>query len=211
MEELNELQKECSPQTLTPHTAASQPSQEKNHNDLTIFFNQDQFNIIKQWRKIHRFLFKHGIYALMLLLGTVSVYILTLFTQDTKIATEENFSEKEHLAAQQENINKQVPELSGLTIDILYGKLTLEKSILSSVSNLATYQEIVLPRVAEISTTKPLFDWEKFNNNQTSPTDISKLIQQLIIAPANKNSALPKETILTLSQGIISDFNLQCL
>jgi hypothetical protein len=54
--------------TFSPH------HDEHPANDLTIFFNQDQFSIIKRYRKLHRFLFKHGIYVLMVVLGLLGVY-----------------------------------------------------------------------------------------------------------------------------------------
>ena len=61
---------QSTPDTKIPDTTTPAPvvlSQEQ-QNDLTIFFNQDQFTIIKRYRKIHRFLFKHGVYVLLLLL-----------------------------------------------------------------------------------------------------------------------------------------------
>jgi hypothetical protein len=45
--------------TPTIDTPISTPQTEENQHDLTIFFNQEQFAIIKEYRKIHRFLFKH--------------------------------------------------------------------------------------------------------------------------------------------------------
>jgi hypothetical protein len=68
----------------------------------------------------------------------------------------------------------------------------------------------VLPKNFEISTTSSFFDIKKFEKKQSTPSDISKLVQQLIITP-NKNSNLPNNKILTLSKGIIDDFNLECL
>ena len=183
---------------------------ETSQNDPTIFFNQDQFKIIKQWRKVHRFLFKHGVYVLVILLGGLGIHGINLLPQPLDLFIEKNTSGREHLAAQQENITP-LWDIPGLTTTILYGKLTHEQSILSTVSNLVSYQGIVLPRVAEISTNKQLFDITSFTNKQTSANDIARLVQQLIITPSSKSSTLAKNTTLTLSKGIIEDFNLQCL
>lgn len=183
---------------------------EEHKNDLTIFFNQDQFTIIKRRRKIHRLIFKHGLYVLMLLLGSIGVYGLNLLPQNLEILMENNNSEREHLAAQQAK-SAAMPEISGLVTQLLYGKLAYQQPNISSVSNLITYQGIVLPKVAEVPVTKQLFDMTKFEKGQTTSNDISKLVQQLIIAPANKSSTLPKNATLKLSKGVIEDFNLQCL
>lgn len=185
-------------------------SKQEEQNDLTIFFNQDQFTIIKQYRKIHRFLFKHGIYVVMLFLGVVSAVLITHFPHTLPSLINHDEKEREHLVAQSENDNLP-PNATGLNIEILYGKLTLQKSTISSIGNLVNYQGIILPRIAEISTTKPLFDIEKFTQQQSSPSDIEKLVQQLIIAPGTKSTTLTKNATLTLEEGIIQDFNLQCL
>jgi len=40
-------------------------------NELNIFFNQEQFSIIKKYKKIHRILFKHGVYIAMLVIALI--------------------------------------------------------------------------------------------------------------------------------------------
>ena len=157
---------------------------------------------------MHRFLFKHGVYVLLLLLGGGGVYGLTILPQPLGMFIEQNTPRREHMAAPEDVTS--LAEISGLVTHLLYGRLTHEKSTLSSVSNLVSYQGVVLPRIAEISTTKPLFDMTRFSNGQATSGDISRLVEQLINLPTNRSS-LPSNPTLTLSQSIINEFNLQCL
>jgi hypothetical protein len=92
-------------------------------NDSDIFLNQDQFTIIDQRKQIHYFLFKHGIYILMVILGGIGLYLLTLVSQPIKSLAERDSSSGEHLAAQQDR-NEAIPEIPGLDMEILYGSLT---------------------------------------------------------------------------------------
>ena len=66
------MDNEQTPDTIAPETnnilPPETPPETEKKDDFGLFFNQDQFNIIRGYKKVHRFLFKHGIYALTILL-----------------------------------------------------------------------------------------------------------------------------------------------
>jgi len=56
------------PNTTPPETNHTAAQVTQGNDDFHIFFNQDQFRIIKGYKKVNRLLLKHGVYILMFLL-----------------------------------------------------------------------------------------------------------------------------------------------
>jgi hypothetical protein len=179
------------------------PSESLNKNSLNIFFNQEQFQIIKKYKLLHRLLFKHGIYALMIIVGIIGIFFLTKGSYPT-IIQQTNTSQ---LASLVEAWKQQTQSTSStsLALQIPYGTLTSTPTSFTSMSNLATYQDIVLPRMSTLPLNTTL------SSTPNTPEELSQLINQLIFSSASQSYVLPENTPLKLSKGIISDFNLACL
>ncbi|MDR0859592.1 MAG: hypothetical protein LBO09_01020 [Candidatus Peribacteria bacterium] len=180
-------------------------------NELNIFFNQYQFNIIKMYRKIHRFLFKNGIFVFM---GILALVIVNILSNQPLNANQIFFSTTSTaLPLARTARNKQLSQQGNLDIEVLipYGESEMKEGLLSTKSNLAIYQGVVLPRVFSIFQGEQLLDMEKFTNKQTTSGDLVGVIDQLIFSPMLQTSNLSFQPSLSLQKGIISDFNLQCL
>lgn len=178
-------------------------------NELNIFFNQAQFTIIKTYKKLHRFLFKHGVFALMGMLAVGVVYYLSqqsikeniVLSQASGLSFAKNFREKQLSQLENADIEIQIP----------YGESETKEGVISTRSNLATYQGVVLPRVFSLPQGSSLFDLEKFAAKQTTSGELMKVIEQLIFSPQLQTTNLSFPPSLTLSEGILADFNLQCI
>ncbi|MDR2541185.1 MAG: hypothetical protein LBD11_05480 [Candidatus Peribacteria bacterium] len=195
--------------TSTPNVSVAPLTQPGN--ELNIFFNQYQFNIIKMYRKIHRFLFKNGIFVLMGIMALVIVQVLS----DQTIAKSQTLSSltSTSLTLARNAWDKQLSQQGNQDLEVLipYGESEMREGLLSTKSNLAIYQGIVLPRVFSILSEEPFLDLEKFTNKQTTSGDLVEVIDQLIFSPLLQTSNLSFQPSLALSKGIIEDFNLQCL
>ncbi|MDR2190354.1 MAG: hypothetical protein LBP53_04110 [Candidatus Peribacteria bacterium] len=115
-----------SPDTLLPSKGTQ--------NDLTIFFNQEQFHIIKQYRRLHRFLFKYGVFVLMIILGAVGLYLLLAFGATDSQLTYKHPSPLLNTLVEEAKIP--APQVDNLDLTIPYGVLSLDKGEFMSVSNL---------------------------------------------------------------------------
>jgi hypothetical protein len=178
-------------------------------NELGIFFNQAQFMIIKRYKKLHRFLFKHGIFVLMGMLAGGIVYYLSLQSVDKSLSVSQTAAL--NLAKNFRARQLSQSEHTELEIQIPYGESETKEGVISSRSNLVTYQGVVLPRIMSILQGSSLFDLEKFSAKQATSGDLMNVVDQLIFSPLLSTTNLPFSPTLTLSNGIITDFNLQCV
>jgi hypothetical protein len=197
------------PQTISSPSSSAPVSVAPAVNELNIFFNQAQFNIIKTYKKLHRLLFKHGVFALMGILAIGVVYYLS------QQAIKENLSlsQTSGLSLAKSFREKQLSQLENadLQVQIPYGESETKEGVISTRSNLATYQGVVLPRVFSLPQGSLLFDLERFAAKQTTSGELMKVIEQLIFSPLLQTTNLPFSPTLTLSDGILTDFNLQCI
>jgi hypothetical protein len=180
--------------------------------DLNIFFNQEQFHIIKIYKKLHRFLFKYGIFILIILLGIVGIYILvTKGNLNLSLAYKDTPTDlPQVMQAYQERIT---PVEGNFSVIIPYGTLSHTDGYLTSIGTLGTYQGVVMPRIFSLPDTYPLFDMTAFQQQQSTSGDINYLINALIktISSSRQEEALPIPQTFTIKENIIMDFNLQCV
>ncbi|MDR0649969.1 MAG: hypothetical protein LBG59_00745 [Candidatus Peribacteria bacterium] len=178
--------------------------------DLNIFFNQEQFSIIKTYRKLHHFLFKHGIFVLILLLGIGGMYFLitkgNLNLPLVYKSSPANFSQA--VKAYEERIT---PPEGDVSVLIPYGTLSYADGYLTSMSTLGAYQEVVMPRTFILPETYPLFDMTAFQQKQSTSGDINYLINALIKNVGSREETLPTPQTFTIKENLITDFNLQCV
>ena len=199
-------------ENITPSqqaTTLQQPNQTPQKNDLSIFFNPEQFTIIKRYRKIHRFLFKHGAFALMMVIALVLNFQLLQANTD-EIMTQNNSSLLEFA---QRNWERQMRQNANTEVEILtlYGESTTTDEYHSSVSNLASYQGIIVPRIFQIENGVSLLDIQQFEEKKVSSAKLIQTIEQLIFASSVRNTTISENLVIPLKNGIIEDFNLQCV
>jgi hypothetical protein len=178
--------------------------------DLNIFFNQEQFSIIRMYRKLHRFLFKYGIFILTILLGIVGMYLLVT---KGKLNLPLAYKSSPATLSQVMNTYKERSTLSDEDFSVLipYGIVSRSNGYLTSISTLGTYQEVIMPRTFSLPETYPLFDMTAFQLKQTTSGDITTLINALIKNVGSKEETLPFPQTFTIKENVITDFNLQCV
>lgn len=185
----------------------TQPTEETEN--LNIFFNQDQFKIIKGYKKINRLLFKHGIYIFIMLLGGVATYLTSTYADQEN--TEINLSQNQNFLNRRKEKNI-INNENNIDIIIPYGEIQQENEIFSSYSNLIKYEGIILPRIIQLDVNKEFFNIEKFNQGETNSGDLVALIEEIIMKPnAISVPPLNNNPRVMIREGIIEDFNLSCI
>jgi len=182
-------------------------SNEVNQNDLNIFFNQEQFSIIKNYKKIHRIIFKHGVYIIVLLMALIWGIILQN-QKDSKSITLSYKNNHKQLNKLLQEQKKQI-NIQNFQVLIPYENIENHNGQIISFNNLIKYKGIIFPQNANINTSRPEFDILS-----QSPENISKeeLINFLtILLSGNKQRESKRKPIFPINQGIIKEFNLACL
>ena len=191
--------------------SSTQPQNNRNltKNDLSIFFNQKQFNIIKTYKKIHRFLFKHGVFVMMCIIAIIITHKLTqqIYKNDSWI----DFSTTVQISKTKRN--KQISQLNNnyIAINIPYGESSFIDNYHISTSNLGKYQGFIIPRNFQIESWTTLIDIEQFENGEISSGKFIQTAEQLILASSLRSRSITPQIGLPLTNGIIEDFNLQCI
>ncbi|MDD3262797.1 MAG: hypothetical protein PHR61_03035 [Candidatus Absconditabacteria bacterium] len=176
-----------------------------------IQFGQKIEEIHKKYRKIHKLLFKYGIFLLIGILSGIKIY--AIFSKETDLQLEiKSLESQKQVKIQefQERINK-INNQNTLTGPIALGEFEETEQYIESFNNILYYKGFILPRFFRISKTAPLQNIEYFNKGEYSIEELETLRKNVFIG-SNKNTNQPTRNIsFPIAKGIIEEFNLSCL
>lgn len=161
-----------------------------------------------RYKKIHRIIFKHSIYAIILILSGFCVYFLdtsSLFTVHN--LSNHSAPDKGSFLRTLQNTQK---EAQYAKILIPYWESQLSNNLIINNRNLILHNNIIFPRFASVNATDPLINIDNFNDWLLSVQDIEHLANALITNTI-KESNLQFHPISPLTKWIFNTFQLNCL
>ena len=195
------------------------------HSNLDLLVDDEWYNIVEKYKKIHRIVFRWGIYILFLVLWWVLWIVAQVYANQPKTSYIINDSSIQSKNSWREDTSDKVfsdlANNESLDIKIItpYGFAWVEGKILRSKSNLVSYEWIILPQMAYIdSEWYDFISLEKFTNGETTREDLEKMVKYLITDDLiyNKTASLPKVSDTrwrwqTFDVGLVEWFNLSCV
>lgn len=190
------------------------------NSNLDYLVNQDWFNIVNKYKKIHRLCFKWWVFLIVALIGIIWWVMLQVKASNlnnTGIINESMIENKWKWIEETPDKELSILVDKGVDIDVIvpYGAVSLDWESFNSKSNLIKYNWIVLPQLASINYISGDFiSLESFNEQKLKRDDIKNLINVLTKYRKTTNLANARDIrwhSLTFEWWLEGGFNLWCL
>lgn len=186
------------------------------HSNLDLLVNEQWYNAIVKYRKIHRIVFKRWLFvfsALIWILVWTLCQVSAGQSKNYQVVKDESI---ENISSWREadmpNIVLKDLEDKGVDVIIPYGTAKIDGKTFQSKSNLISYNWIILPQLSSVNYEKNKFSMEDFSEKKLKRSDLKALLELLL----NDTAATKMKETLNWS-GQIFDwwledfFNLECL
>ena len=191
------------------------------HSNLDLLVDDQWYNAILKYRKIHRIVFKRWLFIFSALVG---VLIWTLFqvsawqSSNYQIVKDESIDNiNSWRDSDMPNIVLKDLEDKGLEVVVPYGTAKMDGKTFQSRSNLILYNWIILPQNASINYEKNKFSMEDFAEKKMKRSDLRSLLDLLVndnISKKTKDLKTPSDVGWSgqnFDWWLEDFFNLRCL
>lgn len=177
----------------------------------TLDFTKKENEIIKKYKKIHKFIFKYSIFIVIWL---ISLHILTKQTHKIQnLNITDNFIiEKIKLVwTFNKSINKDINH-EDIKTNILQWELEIEDDFIFSNNNLISYKDLIMPNTIFIRDLKKIKSKEFFEDKNYNIDYLEIFAKNILFINSEQTKTLSKNSIsLPLDETIENTFYLKCI